>query len=88
MKGTPKEVAASEFGGRGQPKQVAAPNRNERPRSPEINKWPRPKYAVSGFGFIPIHGGEVKMKGGTAFLAGCFHVHGVSFLVDFDAKDS
>ncbi len=37
MKGTPKEVAAPEFGGRGQPKQMAAPKQNERPR---------PKYAL------------------------------------------
>jgi hypothetical protein len=42
---SPREVAAPEIGGYRHPKQVAAPNRNDRPRSAEITKWPHPKYA-------------------------------------------
>ena len=36
-----------EIGGRDDPKQVAAPNRFDWPRSAEIAKWSRPKYATA-----------------------------------------
>ncbi len=40
-----REMAAPEIDGRAYPKQVAAPKRFEWPRSAEMEKWPRPKYA-------------------------------------------
>ncbi len=39
-------MAAPEIDGRAYPKQVAAPKRFRWPRSAEITKWPRPKYAA------------------------------------------
>jgi len=40
-----RKVAAPEIDGRAYPKQVAATKRFSWPRSAEMEKWPRPKYA-------------------------------------------
>ena len=39
-------MAAPEIDGRAYPKQVAAPKRFRWPRSAEMKRWPRPKYAM------------------------------------------